>query len=144
MHGRKKMWRTIFIFQLHNQTTSCSPWEGTEGTTVFKHMSKEEAKGFAGVREYETVKLASEAYSLPLSHMFSCLVSAQRPWWTACQCFVLWCVDGAAASSYFHYRLVCRFFSCISLILSDPTVQNYKTDFCITKVNEKQQSLTAE
>ena len=55
--GRKKkkiVCCTIFIFQLHNQTTSCSRWESTEGTTVFEHMS-EEVEGSAGRHQDQTV-----------------------------------------------------------------------------------------
>lgn len=37
MEKKKKKQCAIFIFQLHNQTASCSPWEHTEGTAAFKH-----------------------------------------------------------------------------------------------------------
>lgn len=52
--GGEIVCRTIFIFQLHNQTTSCSRWESTEGTTVFEHMS-EEVEGSAGRHQDQTV-----------------------------------------------------------------------------------------
>lgn len=60
------MCSTIFIFQLHNQTASCSPWECTEGAAAFERAA-EAAQGSARARRLAAACLSvTPAETFPL------------------------------------------------------------------------------